>query len=431
MKFLKLDRSVMRNFGMIEKNRVITVKTNVLSIIINLYRNKAPNILSLVVFGINDSSCSELIAGNVYRKQVDYPKIFKLRLINKPYIIYKTLQASLLKRLLKILADNNKEDELTFLIFNGSISPDNIFDSIKTNHRRVYIENGFFPNTLQIDCRGVNAANSLPREAGYYLNQPNYGAQDLPTKVQVRKLKLSYPFTPLPDDYIFFPFQIPSDQQIRVHSRWIKTMDDFMNLIISFAAKYPDKNFVIKEHPSFKQSIAGKYPPRKNILFANGNSTEELIKNARLVITLNSTVGIEALLFGKPVITLADACYNVDGLVRHANNIKKLNEFIMDEGWLPDERLRIQFLGYIWNKYLFHGYCSSNTCIASNIHKVPPSSYLKFEKNRVITGKYNFQIICQELEPIAWDPRIFHGVHIQCSLLEVFEVVHSRLESTR
>ena len=74
MKFLKLDRSVMRNFGMTEKNRVITVSTNILSIIINLYRNKVPNIPSLVVFGINDSSCSELIAGNVYRKQVDYPK---------------------------------------------------------------------------------------------------------------------------------------------------------------------------------------------------------------------------------------------------------------------------------------------------------------------------------------------------------------------
>ena len=40
-------------------------------------------------------------------------------------------------------------------------------------------------------------------------------------------------------------------------------MDDFMDLIISFAAKYPDKNFVIKEHPSFKQSIVGKYPQEK------------------------------------------------------------------------------------------------------------------------------------------------------------------------
>ena len=369
MKFLKLDRAVMSNFGSVEKNRVITVKTNVLSIIINLFKNKAPNILFSVISGISDSSSLKLIAGNIYRKQVDYPKIFKMRLINKPYILYKTLQASLLRRLLKILADSYNEDELTFLIFNGSISPDNIFDSIKTNHRRVYIENGFFPNTLQIDRRGVNAANSLPREAEYYLNLPSYGVQDLPTKVQVRRLKVNYPTIELPNDYIFLPFQIPSDQQIRVHSRWIRTMDDFMDLIISFGTKYPDKNFVIKEHPSFRQSIIGKKPLRKNIFFANGNSTEELIKNSRLIITLNSTVGIEALLFSKPVITLADACYNIDGLTRHASSIEKLNEFILDEGWLPDERLRIQFLGYIWNEYLFHGY----------FNNLPPDTLLKIE----------------------------------------------------
>jgi len=41
------------------------------------------------------------------------------------------------------------------------------------------------------------------------------------------------------------------------------------------------------------------------------------------------------------------------------------------------------------HEYLFHGYCSSNNCIASNIYKIPPSSFLKFEKNRVFTGKYN------------------------------------------
>ncbi len=356
MKFLKLDRAVMSNFSSTEKNRVITVKTNVPSIIISLFKNKAPNILSAVIFGINDSTCSELIEGNVYRKQIDYPKIFKLRFINKPYIAYKTLQASLLQRLLKILVNSYKEDELTFLIFNGSISPDNVFDSIKTSHRRVYIENGFFPNTLQIDPHGINAANSLPRKAEYYLNLPNYELKDLPTKVQVRKQKVDYPVIELPNDYIFLPFQIPSDQQIRVHSTWIKTMDDFMDLIIEFAAKYSDKNFVIKEHPSFKQSIIGKKPVKKNILFANGNSTEELIKNARFIITLNSTVGIEALLFRKPVITLADACYNIDGLVRHASNSEELNQIILDTDWFPDERLRIQFLGYIWNEYLFHGY---------------------------------------------------------------------------
>ena len=74
------------------------------------------------------------------------------------------------------------------------------------------------------------------------------------------------------------------------------------------------------------------------------------------MVTLNSTVGIEALLFGKPVITLADACYNIDGLVRNASNSEQLNNLIVDKGWLPNERLRLQFLGYVWNEYLLHGY---------------------------------------------------------------------------
>ena len=38
---------------------------------------------------------------------------------------------------------------------------------------------------------------------------------------------------------------------------------------------------------------------------------------------------------------------------------------------------------------MFHGYCSSNTCIASNYyHKLSPSSYLKFQDNVVITRDF-------------------------------------------
>ena len=39
-------------------------------------------------------------------------------------------------------------------------------------------------------------------------------------------------------------------------------------------------------------------------------------------------------------------------------------------------------------EYLFHGYCSSNSCIASNYHKLSPSSYLKFQDNVVITRDF-------------------------------------------
>ena len=41
---------------------------------------------------------------------------------------------------------------------------------------------------------------------------------------------------------------------------------------------------------------------------------------------------------------------------RNASNSEQLNNLIMDKDWLPNERLRLQFLGYVWNEYLLHGY---------------------------------------------------------------------------
>lgn len=356
MKFLKLDRAILRNFNNLDKNNVITIKTNIFAIIIELSKKKEFSVLEIISKALNDKSSEKFIKGNIYRKQINYPRIFKFGLLRKPYIKYKLLQASMLRQLLQNFVDSFREDELIIVIYNGSISPDNILASLKGNHRRVYIENGFFPNTLQIDAHGVNGGNSIPRDANFYLNLVDYEVKELPTKVQVRKIKRDYQNILLPNDYIFIPFQIPSDQQITIHSKWIKTMEEFYSLIIELADKFPNKNFVIKEHPSFRQSVIGTRETKQNILFANANNTEELIKNSSLVITLNSTVGIESLLFGKRVITLAEACYNIEGLVRNTNNKADLCNMIIDENWIYNEKLRLNFLRYIWNEYLVHGY---------------------------------------------------------------------------
>ena len=46
------------------------------------------------------------------------------------------------------------------------------------------------------------------------------------------------------------------------------------------------------------------------------------------MITINSTVGIESLLYYKPVITLGNAFYNIDGIVYHADNFENLDILI-------------------------------------------------------------------------------------------------------
>ncbi|KEQ18308.1 capsular polysaccharide export protein, LipB/KpsS family [Endozoicomonas numazuensis] len=74
------------------------------------------------------------------------------------------------------------------------------------------------------------------------------------------------------------------------------------------------------------------------------------------MVTINSTVGIEALIYGKKVITIGDAFYNIDGLVNHADSEVELASLVncLDE-WVVNEELRRSFLGYLENVYSIPG----------------------------------------------------------------------------
>lgn len=58
--------------------------------------------------------------------------------------------------------------------------------------------------------------------------------------------------------------------------------------------------------------------------------TKTLISKAKAVITINSTVGIEAPSLGKKVITLGNAFYNIEGIVTHCSSPGLLNRHVKD-----------------------------------------------------------------------------------------------------
>jgi len=71
------------------------------------------------------------------------------------------------------------------------------------------------------------------------------------------------------------------------------------------------------------------------------------------VITINSTVGIESLLFHKKVIVLGDAFYNIEGITYEARDQKTLLEIIDTIEVLKlDTKLIGNFLKYLYNDYL-------------------------------------------------------------------------------
>ena len=107
---------------------------------------------------------------------------------------------------------------------------------------------------------------------------------------------------------------------------------------------------------SSKKSYPQLHQRHPRILYANANDTQELIDRSRGVITINSTVGIESLLLGSPVITLGNACYNIEGLVAHADNADELRALVADPDLLPfDRNLITRFVAWLSESYLVPG----------------------------------------------------------------------------
>ncbi len=219
----------------------------------------------------------------------------------------------------------------------------------------LFFENGLLPNSTTMDFRGVNASNSVPREVDFYRGLHFDKSKKLDTTLQVRsskKKKRSFD-TALPKRYIFVPFQVAYDTQIIQHSPFIKDMRVLFDMIESIS-KDVDISFVFKEHPSDRVSDYSDLHKRadKKLIFCSEN-TQQLIENAEAVLTINSTVAIEGLLFHKRVIVLGEAFFAIDGIVKTAKNRPGLAKIVKNlSSWKVDEALVDNFLKYLKFSYL-------------------------------------------------------------------------------
>lgn len=285
------------------------------------------------------------------------------------------------------------------------------FFAKKNNIDILVLEQGLFrPFTLTMDTKGVNYENSMPRKKEFYnniiydkelldkhLNNPiefslndfsNKNDKELYLKIKSffigeiigkifnfhedcsilnegildkikRKFKKyvwkeeKFKFSS-EDTYIFVPFQVHDDSQIILNSNNIHDMNQLVEALENTLDNIRTNiKFILKEHPADigrvnYSKLYDKYKDNDRIIFLNNISTEELIAKCECVITVNSTVGIEALIQKKKVITLGEAFYNVDGLVNNCKVISELDRYIEETLSLDyDMELRNKFLYYL------------------------------------------------------------------------------------
>ncbi|WP_347903572.1 capsular biosynthesis protein [Pseudomonas purpurea] len=255
------------------------------------------------------------------------------------------------------LLDRERPDAL--VVWNGSHRYCQLLVALAPSGcKTFFFENGLLPDTTTVDGRGVNYRNSVPRDAGFYLNYPFSVHEDQAAPTLIPRKPRTTGIAPivLPEQFVFIPFQDDRDTQVRLFSPWVGNMRE-MFALGERLAREAGVTVVFKEHPSSHECYPELHArTHERLLFANGNSTQELIEASQFVITLNSTVGLESLLLGKPVLTLGQAFFNIEGLVVHADSSDELVERVKAfPHWPLEERIRLNFLHYMTHEYCIEG----------------------------------------------------------------------------
>ncbi|EOI3504610.1 capsule biosynthesis protein [Cronobacter dublinensis] len=135
--------------------------------------------------------------------------------------------------------------------------------------------------------------------------------------------------------------QVFNDSQVLFHSIY-NDMTEYLHEVIKSFSKYAhsERHLVIKHHPmdrghrdyrDFIQHLIEKYNLDDRVHYIHDLPLPELIHNSHSVITINSTVGLSALIHNKPLKVMGNAFYDINGLTYQGSLDKFWNtEYAMD-----------------------------------------------------------------------------------------------------
>ncbi len=288
----------------------------------------------------------------------------------------------------------------------------------------VYEEGYMRPSRITLEKNGVNANSSLPQQADWYYKYgklPSRKIEDAGCSLLVRawhdvryhlssfimRRKFPYYSTHRPDsplkeylgwakrfptlpfhewngnriierlvdqqaDYYFLPLQLSADTQIRVHSTFQNVSEVIAHVIQSFALHAPVKSkLVIKNHPldtgltnyrKLIKQLTQVFNIEKRVVYLEDGNLPTMVRNAKGVIVVNSTVGTSALFHRRPLCALGEAIYDIPGLTHQEG----LDTF-WKQGQPPEIELYHKFHNAVVNLTQVNGDLYSNKGIEMSV----------------------------------------------------------------
>jgi len=327
----------------------------------------------------------------LYKSSIDYQ-----RLDDKENIEYIVLKYCNLYLNINYFFESNQID--TTVTWNGYFAPDIIVNYLAKEHniKTIFYEMGLFrPNTMTIDAKIVNYGNSVPQSVSFYKNNEFSDKNNLVSKSNIKssnkniyklykifdhllyhlncctykrfdniknislkkkkELSTVVKLSDIDTKYIniFVPLQVSTDTQILLNSPNIKSMDRLIEILNTAIIKLNKENIkykiYIKKHPKDLKEIKTEF--EDNIYLLDEKiSSKEIIKKVDSVVTINSTVGLEAIELSKPCVVLGNAFYSIEPIAFKANTDNlalKINEALKN----TDFKLQSKFIEYLKYEY--------------------------------------------------------------------------------
>jgi hypothetical protein len=155
----------------------------------------------------------------------------------------------------------------------------------------------------------------------------------------------------LPSEFIFVPLQRPQDY-VQIHHSSVSLVEFTQR--VSQWADSRGQTIVIKPHPGNRHDpellqCAQRCAARYSCVHLCDGNVHDLIANSRGVITVNSGVGFESLVHGKPVVTLGNCDYKWAAFRAHVEELDAAADYLRQ--FSPAQQMKVyQFVYY----YCFH-----------------------------------------------------------------------------
>lgn len=211
-----------------------------------------------------------------------------------------------------------------------------------TFKKRLWYAFRYYVNLKLAEKKFSNYVHHRPwsswQECGFWLN--NF-KQKLMSKCIDPLIKMKV-FNSFEQKFFLLPLQVQVDYQLRQHSPFNSVEEVIESTIISFA-KYANKDeaLLIKHHPQDRgffnyqkliKTLALQHKLNGRVFYVHDVALPAIYRHAKGVVTVNSTVGISALIHGLPTITLGEAIYDIDGIT-YQNGLDSFwqADFVMDK----------------------------------------------------------------------------------------------------